>query len=802
MQHVFLAFFVLYNSLSLAQNYPLSVSILTESGSTMPYVNVQIEGTEKGGTTDEAGKVNFTLSEGRYAVLATYVGYAPARISVRVPEEGTVTIRLAPAGQELNMVTVRADNLRERLERPILGVERLTVTEIEELPAAFGEVDVLRSLQLSSGVNSAGEASNGLSVRGGTVDQNLILLDGAPVFAPTHLFGLFSVFTPDAVGGVDLYRANLPARFGGRVASVVDVRSKTPTADRLQLRGGIGIVSSHLGLETPLTADKRLKLLAAGRLGLNDFAFKFVDRLKKTRSRFGDGTLRLRYTANQQNIFSFSGFYSRDFYQVDLINRLAGVVSEVNQQQYATLNSTLDWLHTPNDRTGLRLRLTHSDYRPEVYFPQPDSDRRVEYDSRIRQAGGEIAINYRSGDRHRLSGGAQLTGYRIDPGNLRPAGLAGLNPVALPREQAVEVSGFIEYEWTVNDRLSLSTGLRYTHYWQLGPGEQRRYTAGEVVTSESLTDTKTFGSGHTMAEYGGLEPRISLNYALHPRLSWKAAYARNRQYLQNIYNATTPLPSSRWKVSDNVIRPQRADLWSSGFFWLPASERYGYSLQAYYRKTTDVLEYRPGADFFLAQEVETDLLQGTGTAYGLEAGISRKQGRVTGEINYAYARTFTRVPGPTLATSVNRGERYPGYFDQPHTANFHVVYDNGKSHRFGFNLVVQSNRPYSAPNGTLIVGDQRVPVFLERNNARLPVYHRLDFNWTIHNASLKKRRWVGDWTFTVYNLYGRNNAHNIYYLPRQTRRLNNVFGSSPLESYRLTIFGAPILSLSYQFKFE
>ena len=801
MRYFLLILVMLAAAAGAAQTYPVQLRTVEADGP-LPFVNVQVRGTTQGGTTDARGELSLELPGGTYEILASYVGYATVTRALTVPAAETVILTLEATGEQLTTVTVNANDLRDRLDQPIMGVERLSMTEIEALPLALGEVDVLRGLQLSSGVNSAGEASNGLSVRGGTVDQNLILLDGAPVFTPTHLFGLFSVFTPDAVGGVDLYRANIPARFGGRVSSVLDVRSQTPSSDKFKLRGGVGLVSSHLGVETPLTKNKRLKLLAAGRAGFNDFAFQLIERLKNTRSNFYDATLRLRYTANDRNIFSYSAFYSKDFYQVDLINSFNGIVSEVNQNDYYTFNNTFDWFRAVSEVTSLQLRLAASDHEPKVIFPQRDTEAEVTYRSRIRYHSGQLSLDHRPGGRHHLSGGVQAVRYDLRPGALDAGGVASVIPVVLPREQAAELSAYVEDEWKPGDRLTISAGLRYTQYLQLGPGEQRRYTPGADPSNETLTDTEVYDGGQVMQAYGGLEPRLALNYAATPTLSLKAAYARSRQYLQNIYNATTPLPSSRWKVSDNVVRPQQADLYSTGFFWLPGEGRYGYSVEAYYRRTDDLLEYRPGADFFLARTVETDLLQGTGKSYGVEVGVSRKEGKLTGEVNYAYARTFNRVAGNSLSASVNRGAWYPGYFDQPHTANLNVTFDDGVTHRLGFNLVVQSNRPYTVPNGFIDIDEQSVPLFLERNNARLPLYHRLDFSWTVHNPRMVRKRWIGDWTFTVYNLYGRKNAYNIYYLPRGAGSPSQIFGSSPLGSYRLTIFGAPIVSLSYNFKFE
>jgi outer membrane receptor protein involved in Fe transport len=396
----------------------------------------------------------------------------------------------------------------------------------------------------------------------------------------------------------------------------------------------------------------------------------------------------------------------------------------------------------------------------------------------------------------------QLIRYDLNPGEIDPGGIASVDRISLDNEQAFEGSLFFEDEWKVSDKFTLSAGLRFTQFAQIGAGEQRNYGDSEIISREFLTGTTTFAAGETMQTYNGFEPRLGLNYQLTPKVSFKAAYAITRQYLQNIYNATTPVPSSRWMVSDNNVVPQQASLMSGGFYFLPGKGKFQISLEGYYRNINDLLEYKPGAEFFLNPTVETDLIQGQGRAYGIELGVTKKTGILTGQVNYSYARSENRVEGPTFETSVNGGEWYNGYFDQPHTLNTNLTLDDGKTNRISLNFVVQSNRPYTVPNGFLTIDNQPIPIFLERNNERLPTYHRLDFSWTIHNPKMVKRRWVGDWTVTVYNLYGRKNAYNIYYQPREAGSPSEVFGSSPLGSYRLTIFGAPIASLTYSFKFS
>jgi hypothetical protein len=780
----------------------VEVSVIdAETELPLPYVNVQVANSAQGGMTDEDGRYAFTFPEGRITILVSAVGYEGFKRTLLLNRPQDIAVILQPTASVLETVTVSSDDASERLDRPIMGVERLSIREIEILPVALGEVDVFRGLQLVGGVSSAGEASNGLSIRGGTIDQNLVLLDGAPVFTPTHLFGLFSVFTPDAVGSVDLYRANIPARFGGRVSSVVDVRSRNPVSDRFRLQGGIGLVSSRLSVETPLTRDKRLKVLASVRVGLNDFALRAFERLKNTRSKFGDGTIKLRYTADENTIFTFSGFYSRDVYEVNLLNQFSGITASTNRYDYATLNGTAEWLQLFSERTSLQTRLVHSLHTPDVVFPEVDSPAEIRYSSRIRYLSAQSQLDHRTDSGHGLTGGLQLIRYDILPGQLDPDGSPNVIPVRLEEEQAAELSAYLEDEWSPWPALTLSAGLRYTRYLQLGPGQQRIYPEGEELFPGSFSATTEFGSG-AMQAYGGFEPRLGLSYALGDRTNLKAAYALNRQFLQNIFNSTTPLPSSRWKVADNNIRPQRSQLYSLGMYQLLGQGGYELSLEGYYRSIDNLLEYKPGAEFFLNPTVEVDLLQGRGKTYGAEFSVKKTRGSTTGQINYTYARALNRVAGNSIRTSINQGEWYRGYFDQPHTFNGSLTYDDGRTHRISLNLVIQSNRPYSIPNGFLRLDELVVPIFLERNNARLPTYHRLDFSWTIHNGSMKRRRWVGDWTLTFYNLYGRDNAYNIYYQPRLTGGDADVFGSSPLGSYRLSIFAAPIVSLGYSFKFE
>lgn len=788
------------------KNYQLELFIVDAlSNEPLEFVNVLLPSIGGGGTTDASGKLILSLPENEYELQISYIGYTSTTRRVFLNRNITFDIFLESNDALLQTITVTAENDREILTRPELGVARISGADLQHIPSVMGEVDVLKGLQLSGGVNAAGEVSNGLSIRGGTIDQNLMLLDGAPIFTPTHLFGLFSVFTPDAVGGVDLYRGNIPAEYGGRIASVIDVSSQTPTSDQLQFRGSIGLVSSSLTLETPLDKAGKFKLLAGVRGSFNDFLFGLVERLKRTESRFADATVKLRYTASETSFFTLSSFYSYDFYQLELIGAISNINSELNQYQYRTLNGTMEWLKVRKDGKGdWRTRLISGNYKPQLFFPESDNeDIRANYRASVRQTTFNSRLSRELG-KHRLKAGGQLDLYRIAPGLLEPNGSASINFQELPEEQGLEASAFAEVSWQFGKNLTIRTGLRYAHFTRFGPGERREYLPGLERLPENILERQEVGNTESLADYGAFEPRIGLSYLLGESNSLKLAYAESRQYLQYIFNATTPLPTSRWSLVDNNILPQRGRLYSAGWAGVLKPGRYRASVETYFREVDNILEFKPGADFFLDQNIEQSVLQGQSESWGIEVGVEKISGRITGQVNYTYSRTYNIVDGPTLASSVNEGIRYPGYFDQPHVFNANLVIDRGRTHELGFNFVLSSNRPYTVPNGFIELNGLDVPLFLERNNARLPTYHRLDFSWTIHNLAREKRRWTGDWILTIYNLYGRNNAENIFFGPKNANTAVplGIFGASPLGSYQLSIFASPIFSLTYRFVFE
>jgi len=772
-----------------AQTFDLNITVKENNTSdVVEFANVLITPCSCGGTTDEKGNLKIKLAPDTYQLITSYIGFQNDTTTIDLNKNTKIEIFINREGYELDNVTVTAADTRENVDRTVMGVQQLSLDKMKLLPTALGEVDVLSSLTMLAGVGSAGEASNGLSVRGGSLDQNLVLLDYAPIFNPTHLFGLFSIFTPEAIGGVELFRSNMPSKYGGRISSIVDVKVKNPTADKFTLTGGVGLASTRLAVETPLIKNK-LSILASTRMFYNDFLFSFRERLKNTKANFIDGTVKLKYIANDKNSFYFTGFASHDFYQLDIISQIISITSSSNQYDYSTLNGTLNWLHTLDDDASLRTTLVSSNYAPKVFFPQENSDNVINYESNIQTQSLQSEYSKIINPIWSFIGGVQLQHTTVEPGNLLPGNVTEIQKVELPKENSYELSAYTNVDWTPSEKMSISLGLRYTQFLLMGAFDEAQY---ENEERENITSIISYGKGDIVKTYQGLEPRFGMRYKISPNTSLKASYSLTRQYLQNIYNSTTPLPTSRWKTSDAYIAPQIGHTYSLGFYQNLKDNQISMSVEGYYRDIFNVLDYKPGADFFLQQFIEKEVVQGKGKTYGLELSLEQSKGKVHGWFNYTWSKSLRKFDAENPSNRINNNNWFNSDFDRPHVFNSTINFKLNKFNTYSFNFTYQTGKPYSIPNAVFNVNNVPVPIYLERNNARLPAYHRLDFTWRIHNITTKEdRRFKGDWVFTIYNLYARKNAFNRY------------FGTAgAVTTNQISIFNSALVSLTYSFKFK
>ncbi|AQG79519.1 TonB-dependent receptor [Spirosoma montaniterrae] len=794
---------LLMNLTGLAQAqilYTLSGTV-RDSATGQPLVRAAIvlnyEKASSGTYTDDEGRFSIKVAAGRHVVVARHVGYVPFRQSLRIRGNTMLDVRLPSVASQLEEVVVTSKGFDRTVRQPLLGVSQISLKTIQKLPTALGEVDILRSLQLLPGVTSVGEAANGVNIRGGTTDQNLILLDDTPIFNPTHMFGMFSVFPADAVSGLDLYKGNVPARYGGRAASVLDVTLRNPDLNQFRLTGGVSLVSNRLTAEVPIIRQK-MAVMVSGRGAVNDFLLPLVlPRFDQIRARFGDLVGKVFWRMNDRHTLTATGYVNRDIFQTDLLGSIANINATATQYDNQTANGMVRWFWAITPRLNLQTSAIVARYTPRILSIEPPTDpavaaNKVVLEQSIWQRQAKTNLGYQT-DNHKLEVGLSATHYRLNPGELLPGSSTSVNRQATPLENGLELAVHAEDEWSITPQLAVSAGLRYSYFLNVGPSLVRQYRPGTLPDETTVTDSVRYGAGQVAQTYGGLEPRLGLRYAVGANASVKVGYNLMRQYLQVISNTTTPLPTARWKLADPFIRPQISQLWSAGWFQNLKSNIYELSAEVYWRSTQNVVDYRPGANFLLQPYPETQLLQGRGKAYGVELMLAKKKGELTGWVNYTFARTFNQVAeGASFQERINNGNWYAANFDRPHSLNLSLTINQTKHHSFSFNFVYSTGRPYTAPEGFVRYQGRNYPYYNERNQYRLPDYHRLDFAWNIYNPSLKGRRWQGRWTFTVYNLYGRKNAYSIFF--RTEGQATNP--------YRLAIFAVPIPSLSYNFEFK
>lgn len=783
-----------YTNLS-AQEYNLPVlsGLVTDAQSGDPLVGavISVDFKKSGSITDAQGSYKLSLPVGEYVVKVSNVGYNPYRTKIYVKGDMVLNVELNDVTKQLEEVIVSASTSKKDIQTPSLGVTVLSLKGIKKLPTMMGEVDVIRSLQSLPGVSSVGEGANGLNIRGSNVDQNLIYIDDTPIFNPTHMFGLFSVFASDAIRDLELYKGGIPSRFGGRTASVLDIKMIEPNTDKFKMQGGIGLVSNRVMAEIPIIKEK-LSVLVAGRLSANDFLFKSVApaNLKNIRANFSDIATKIYFRPNTKNTISLSTYLSHDYYRVDSLFSIENVVAKQTSFDYGHKNASIHWNHYFSPKLNMLVSGALSNYSTKTYAP--DSVNTIDLNSSILYRNGSISFDYQPVDQHKLNFGASFTRYDITPGTLNDGIVSRVSTVKLADEQSVEAALYIDDEWKLNEKLTIQAGIRYTKYWRIGAGTVNEYAPGLMPSLNTIVSKKTYGDGEVMASYGGFEPRLTLKYSLAENTTMKMGYNRQQQFFQLLSNNTTPLPTSRWKTADAFIKPQQSDFASIGFFKTFNENVFEVSLESYYRNVRNTLDFVSGANLQLNPNIETQLITGKSKAYGFEVMLQKKKGENSGWISYTYARAFNQMIGdfPEIQ-SINGGNWFATNYDKPHSFNVMWNIQPTTHHSFSFTFAYNTGRPFSSPSGSYEIGGKKFPVFAERNNDRVRDYHRLDFSWTINNPSMKHKRWEGSWVFTVYNLYGRQNPYSVFF--KSTK--------NGLRAYELSVFASPFVSMTYNFKF-
>ena len=536
-----------------------------QSGEVIVGATISVDFKKSGAVTDANGTYKLSLPYGEYVLKVSSVGYNPYRTKVYMQSNLEINVELNNVTKQLEEVIVSASADKKDIQTPSLGVTVLSLKGIKKLPTMMGEVDVIRSLQTLPGVSSVGEGANGLNIRGSNVDQNLIYIDDTPIFNPTHMFGLFSVFASDAIRDLELYKGGIPSRFGGRTASVMDIKMIEPSTEKFKMQGGIGLVSNRVMAEIPVIKEK-LSVLVAARISANDYLFKAVapPNLKNIRANFTDIATKVYYRPNQKNTISLSAYMSNDFYRVDSLFSIENVVAKQTSFDYGHQNGSVHWNHYFSPKLSMLVAGALSYYSTKTYAP--DSVNTINLNSSILYRNGTISFDYQPLEKHKFNFGATLTRYDISPGVLNDGISSRVATVKLAPEQSIESAIYLDDEWKMNDQLTIQAGIRYANYWRIGAGTVNEYAPGLMPSLNSIVRKKEYTEGEVMASYGGFEPRLTLKYSLAENTTLKFGYNRQQQFFQLLSNNTTPLPTSRWKTADSFIKPQQSDFASLGFF--------------------------------------------------------------------------------------------------------------------------------------------------------------------------------------------------------------------------------------------
>lgn len=736
-----------------------------ETKQPLPNVNLFIEQLKTGTVTNDEGSYSITIAQATYQMRISYIGYKEQYITVNLNKATTYNIALK-SDTQLNEVLVTADKKDENVNRTNMGVEKLSISEIRRMPALMGEVDVIKAIQLLPGVHPTAEGSSGYSVRGGSADQNLIVLDNATVYNPSHMFGFFSVFNNDVVQNVELYKGDMPMKYGGRLSSLLDVQLKDTYTDKIKGNGGIGLISSRLMLEGSL--GKKTNWMIAGRRSYADLFLKASsdEQIKNTVIYFYDLNAKLTHRFSATDKLSINLYMGNDKFGT----------SSIAQFSYGNRVGSMTWGHIFNENLLFKLSLNATNYH---YMLQSELDNAsIKWESNITDLMLRWDWEHSLSDFFKLSYGATSTFHLFNPGLVtRP----NYPDYKLQRNQALEHAVYLSAEHKVTDQLTLRYGVRFSAFQNLGKATTYTYDKDYEVS-----DSVKYKSGEIYHTYYALSPRVALVYKLTDHSSVKANYARNTQFMQLANNSAAGSPLDLWFPASPNIKPQTVDMVSAGYFHNLNNNAIETSVEVYYKKIHNVIDFADHAQLLLNDKLEGEVRTGTGKAYGIEFMIKKNTGRLTGFINYTLSRSERTI------ADINHGKSYLSPYDKPHSLNISASYQLSKKWSVSAAWIYATGNPTSYPTGRFEVNGEYFPIYSGRNEFRKDDYHRLDLSATYIPTPKRKRKWTGEWNFSLYNAYGHKNPWIITY---------DQNTSSGIPTAKMTCLFSLVPSITYNFKF-
>lgn len=732
--------------------------------------------------TDANGSIELTLERAEYNLQFRFVGYETIDYPITAVGDGRIAIRMIQEDFQLDDVVIFGSDPEKNIRSTDMGAIKLSMNSIKELPPFLGEVDIIRSMATLPGVSQVGEAAAGLNVRGGGADQNLIQFAGAPIYNPTHLFGLFTSFNADVVNDVTLYKSVIPSRFGGRGSSILDILPKTGSVTDWGGDLMVSNVSGKVGINGPIVKDK-VSMKAGFRMSyLNWFlgALSNPD-LKNSQANFYDGNLVISAPISENNEFTYSFYTSYDDFAFASDTTIS----------WKNTSHSLQWKSRLTEKLSLEALGYYTQYDYTIFNRSGINN--FDLNSGIQDYGVKAFFTYQFSEVNRITAGADIKKLTIQPGDLIPddGPESGILPKKVQDEYGQESGIHFQHEFELGEKFGMTYGLRYDMYQYLGPRTVRQYAENQPVSDGSVIGETTYGDGEKIIGYDGLGPRVSARYSLSKNSSFKAGYNKMYQFIHLISNTATIAPTDVWKLSDQFLEPQIVDQYSLGFYNNFKGNIFETSIEVYYKDIQNVVEYKDGANLILQNNLETELVAAEGQAYGIELYVKKNLGRMTGWISYTYSRSLRRVITPYEEENINDGEWFASNFDKPHDltliGNYKVSTNTSISATFGYS----TGRPVTYPEAKFDFSGNSLAYFDNRNEQRLPDFHRLDFavNFKLNGEG---KFFEGDWTFSILNVYGRKNPFSLFFADES---------GEPPQAFRLAILGVPLPSISYSIKF-
>ncbi len=744
----FLIIILLTTSLS-AQKFTISGVIQDNAtGEELIGANVYVSELKTGTVCNVYGFYSITLNKGTYNLAISFLGYETKRMSIDLNEDKKLDFHLVPTSKSIEEVKVIGEKKNENVSRVEMSTNQLQIRTIQRIPALMGETDVIKSIQLLPGVQSGGEGTTGFYVRGGNVDQNLILLDDATVYNASHMFGFFSVFNQDAVKDVKLYKGGIPAEFGGRLSSLLDIRMKEGNSRQFAGSGGIGIVSSRLTVEGPIVKDKS-SFLISGRRTYFDLAFPFLSdtTIRKSAAYFYDLNAKLNYTINENNRIFISGYFGNDV--TDIAKQIKMI--------YGNGTFTFRYNHLFTNKLFSNLTVIYSKFNYSL--GTPDGPTSFNWNSNIIDQTVKNDYNWFVNPNNTVKFGFAATYHTFKPGYAnKNSDQSFFNDLSLPFSYAIEYDAFMSNEQKIGEKITLQYGLRFSMFQSIGKATVYKYDASDLK-EYTVKDSTKYGSNEIYNSYPNFEPRFNLVYKANESTSIKASYNRMTQYIHLATNTTASTPLDVWFPSSPNVKPQIADQVALGIFKNLHDNLFETSVEVYYKKMDNVIDFKDHAQLFLNKKFEGELRFGKGQSYGVELFVKKQEGALTGWISYTWSRTLRTIP------EINNGNEFAAPYDKPHNISVVLSYEITPRINVSANWVYSTGAPRTVPVGKYTVGNVQIPMYSDRNSVRIPDYHRLDISLTIDAKRNKKdgtpKKFYGSWNFSVYNVYNRHNAYSV-----------------------------------------